>query len=36
MRAVELLIAVKPDPDSGTSRETVPDVGARCDGSSTR
>jgi hypothetical protein len=36
MRAVQLLIAVKPDPDSGLSRETVPDVGARCDRSNTR
>ncbi len=36
MRAVELLIAVKPDPDSGLSRETVRDVGACCDGSSAR
>jgi hypothetical protein len=36
MRAVELLIVVKPDPDSGLSREAVPDVGARCDGSNAR
>ncbi len=36
MRAVELLIAVKPDPDSGLSRETVPDIGACCDGSNAR
>jgi hypothetical protein len=36
MRAVELLIAIKPDPDSALSGETVPDVGARCDGSNAR
>jgi hypothetical protein len=36
MRAVQLLIAVKPDPDSGLSGETVPDVGARCDRSNAR
>ena len=36
MRAVELLIAVKPDPDSGLSLETVPDVGARRDGGNAR
>jgi hypothetical protein len=36
IRAVELLIAVKPDPDSALSRETVPDVGARCDRSNAR
>jgi hypothetical protein len=36
MRAVELLTAVKPDPDSGLSPETVPDACARCDGSNAR
>ena len=36
MRAVELLIAFMPDPDSGLSREIVPDVGARCDRSNAR
>ena len=36
LRAVELLIAVKPDPDSGLSRETVPDISARYGGSHTR
>ena len=36
MRAVKLLMAVKPDPGSGLPREAVPDVGVRCDGSHTR
>jgi hypothetical protein len=36
MRTVELLIAVKPDSDSGLSLDTVPDVGACCDGSNAR
>jgi hypothetical protein len=36
MRAVDLLIAVKPVPSSRLSRETVQDVGARCDGSHAR
>jgi hypothetical protein len=36
MRAVELLLDVKADPYSRLSRETVPDVGARCDRSHAR
>jgi hypothetical protein len=36
MRAVELLLAVKPEPDSRLSREFLPDVGARRDMSRAR